>query len=392
MTPSLWTTLLSSMNLVRRAMWSPWAFKTARLDSLEVFQQWWDLDEALRQVQVPVDSVPVMAPLGRSMWSTVFSDSGPLSRLVRKDDPKSFVMEPVISRRPETQAELDSVMGVLRSMPFYEGFLHTELGATIQMVYVNAPLFNSENRGRSVELLVEEVERFEKASRGGRTRFWTPLHPHRSHHQRSNASWVCSSAWLPPVTALLLLLFFRNIVVMMVCMMVVGTGVVWSLGSIVLFDYKLTALMGLIPPLMIVIGVPNCIYLLEQIPRGIQAARQQRARPDPNGQKGRQRDIHDQCHDSFGLCGIHVHHERCPAAVRCDCLAQHPGDVLHFAARSFLRFSVGCRLRAAAMCGTWTGGGCSWWCSGSSVRSATTASGVHRAPSVFWRWADSASP
>jgi predicted RND superfamily exporter protein len=66
------------------------------------------------------------------------------------------------------------------------------------------------------------------------------------------------------VTALLLLLFFRNIVVMMVCMMVVGTGVICSLGSIVLFDYKLTALMGLIPPLMIVIGVPNCIYLLNK--------------------------------------------------------------------------------------------------------------------------------
>ena len=66
------------------------------------------------------------------------------------------------------------------------------------------------------------------------------------------------------MTALLLLLFFRNVVVMAVCMLVVGTGVVWSLGSIVLFDYKLTALMGLIPPLMIVIGVPNCIYLLNK--------------------------------------------------------------------------------------------------------------------------------
>ena len=66
------------------------------------------------------------------------------------------------------------------------------------------------------------------------------------------------------VTALLLLLFFRNVVVMAVCMLVVGTGVVWSLGSIVLFDYKLTALMGLIPPLMSVIGVANCIYLLNK--------------------------------------------------------------------------------------------------------------------------------
>jgi len=235
----------------------------ARLDSLEVFQQWWDLDEALRQVQVPVDSVQDDGtPWKVHVVDSVFGFRTAVA-LVRKDDPKSFVMEPVISRRPETQAELDSVMGVLRDMPFYEGFLHTELGATIQMVYVNAPLFNSENRGRSVELLVEEVERFEKASGVDvhvsglpyiRTEVTTKI-------KRELGLFIGLAA---AVTALLLLLFFRNIVVMMVCMMVVGTGVVWSLGSIVLFDYKLTALMGLIPPLMIVIGVPNCIYLLNK--------------------------------------------------------------------------------------------------------------------------------
>jgi uncharacterized protein len=235
----------------------------ARLDSLKVFQQWWDLDEALRQVQVPVDSLrDDGTPWTVNVVDSVFGFRTAVS-LVRQDDPKAFVMEPVIRRRPETQAELDSVMGVLRSMPFYEGFLHTNLGATIQMVYVNAPLFNSENRGRSVELLVEEVERFEKSTGldvhvSGlpyiRTEVTTKI-------KRELGLFIGLAA---SVTALLLLLFFRNIVVMMVCMMVVGTGVICSLGSIVLFDYKLTALMGLIPPLMIVIGVPNCIYLLNK--------------------------------------------------------------------------------------------------------------------------------
>jgi predicted RND superfamily exporter protein len=235
----------------------------ARLDSLKVFQQWWDLDEALRQVQVPVDSLrDDGTPWTVNVVDSVFGFRTAVS-LVRQDDPKAFVMEPIIRRRPETQAELDSVMGVLRGMPFYEGFLHTDLGATIQMVYVNAPLFNSENRGRSVELLVEEVERFEKSTGldvhvSGlpyiRTEVTTKI-------KRELGLFIGLAAF---VTALLLLLFFRNIVVMMVCMMVVGTGVICSLGSIVLFDYKLTALMGLIPPLMIVIGVPNCIYLLNK--------------------------------------------------------------------------------------------------------------------------------
>ena len=235
----------------------------ARLDSLEVFQMWWDLDEALRQVQVPVDSVKSDGtPWKVSVVDSVFGFRTAVA-LVRVDDPKSFVKEPVIGRRPETQAELDSVMGVLRNMPFYEGFLHTEVGATIQMVYVNAPLFNSENRGRSVELLVEEVERFEQST-------GVDVHISGLPYIRTEVTTKIKNelglfiGLAALVTALLLLLFFRNIVVMAVCMMVVGTGVVWSLGSIVLFDYKLTALMGLIPPLMIVIGVPNCIYLLNK--------------------------------------------------------------------------------------------------------------------------------
>ncbi len=244
-------------------MWWPWGFKMPRLDSLEVFQMWWDLDEALRQVQVPVDSVKSDGtPWKVSVVDSVFGFRTAVA-LVRVDDPKSFVMEPVIGRRPETQAELDSVMGVLRNMPFYEGFLHTEVGATIQMVYVNAPLFNSENRGRSVELLVEEVERFEQST-------GVDVHISGLPYIRTEVTTKIKNelglfiGLAALVTALLLLLFFRNIVVMAVCMMVVGTGVVWSLGSIVLFDYKLTALMGLIPPLMIVIGVPNCIYLLNK--------------------------------------------------------------------------------------------------------------------------------
>ncbi len=235
----------------------------ARLDEIAVFQQWWDLDSALRSVQVPVDSLrPDGTPWEVHVVDSVFGFRTAVE-LLREDNSKSFVMRPLFERRPETQAELDSMLARLRSMPFYEGFLHTEMGATIQMVYVNAPLFNSENRGRSVELLVEEVERFEAGTGVNvhvsglpyiRTEVTTKI-------KRELGLFIALAAI---VTALLLLLFFRNIVVMAVCMLVVGTGVVWSLGSIVLLDYKLTGLMGLIPPLMIVIGVPNCIYLLNK--------------------------------------------------------------------------------------------------------------------------------
>ncbi len=64
------------------------------------------------------------------------------------------------------------------------------------------------------------------------------------------------------VTSALIFLFFRSYKAIVICNIVVFISVIWSLGSIAFVGYQLSILMALIPPLMIVIGVPNCIYLL----------------------------------------------------------------------------------------------------------------------------------
>jgi predicted RND superfamily exporter protein len=63
-------------------------------------------------------------------------------------------------------------------------------------------------------------------------------------------------------SSLLLYLFFRSIRVVIQCNIVVFVSVIWALGSIALFGFKLSIMMALIPPLLIVIGVPNCVFLI----------------------------------------------------------------------------------------------------------------------------------
>lgn len=63
------------------------------------------------------------------------------------------------------------------------------------------------------------------------------------------------------VSSLLMYFFFRSIRVTIICNLVVLVTVVWSLGTIGMFGYNLSIIMALIPTLMIVIGIPNCIYL-----------------------------------------------------------------------------------------------------------------------------------
>eukprot|EP01098_Paradermamoeba_levis_P015048 TRINITY_DN7448_c0_g1_i2.p1 TRINITY_DN7448_c0_g1~~TRINITY_DN7448_c0_g1_i2.p1 ORF type:complete len:525 (-),score=-77.83 TRINITY_DN7448_c0_g1_i2:74-1648(-) len=66
------------------------------------------------------------------------------------------------------------------------------------------------------------------------------------------------------VTGLILFYFFRSFTIVLTALVVVGVGVIWATGYIVLFGYDITLLTGLIPPLIIVIGVPNAIFLLNR--------------------------------------------------------------------------------------------------------------------------------
>jgi predicted RND superfamily exporter protein len=66
------------------------------------------------------------------------------------------------------------------------------------------------------------------------------------------------------VTAIILFLFFRSLVIVGYSLVIVIIGVIWSIGIMELFGYKITVLSGLIAPLIMVIGLPNCIFLINK--------------------------------------------------------------------------------------------------------------------------------
>ena len=66
------------------------------------------------------------------------------------------------------------------------------------------------------------------------------------------------------VTSIILLLFLKSFKAMLVSLLVVVLGVIWSFGLIKVFGFEITLLSSLIPPLVIVIGVPNCIFFINK--------------------------------------------------------------------------------------------------------------------------------
>ena len=217
------------------------------LYDLENYQAWWQLGHDLKK-QPGVDSV--------------FSEAH-VFELVRNDSLKRFQLANVVPNKPTTQAEVDSLVRKVRSLPFYDGLLYNDSsGASLMMVFVNSERFNSEQRGDMVDLIEARVDSFAQ----GRFKVYHSGLPfiRTVVTERTKSELRMFVGLMVLVVAILLLLFFKSWRVMFICLTVVVVGVIWAMGSIGLLGFKLTSVMAIIPPLIIVIGIPNCIFLINK--------------------------------------------------------------------------------------------------------------------------------
>lgn len=182
----------------------------------------------------------------------------------RNDSLQAFEVKPVMTSFPADQAELDALRDRIFSLPFYDGILfNKKTGATIMAISLDKDILNSKRRVKVVNNLRRIIADFSQE---------TGLESHTSgfpYIRTVNAEKVQEEIVLFVllallVTAIILYLFFRSFRAMLFSMVVVIVAVIWSMGFIVLFGFKVSLLTALIPPLIIVIGVPNCIFLLNK--------------------------------------------------------------------------------------------------------------------------------
>jgi len=188
--------------------------------------------------------------------------------LTKNEAERRFDFKPIVQQKPKTQEELDSLRKIINSLPFYDGVIYNkETGALMIPVTLDKEMVNSENRKKLVYSIKNKVSEFEekyniKVKFSGlpyiRTGITVLL-------KREMKLFTILAALL---AAIILYLFFRSLRVVLFCLCIVAIGVVWSIGSMALFGFLITGLSGLIPPLIIVIGITNCIYLLNKYPTG----------------------------------------------------------------------------------------------------------------------------
>jgi predicted RND superfamily exporter protein len=226
----------------------------------ENFQDWYELGNRLKKLKVHVEGTPDGDSV--SAIDSVFSEAH-LFNIHKNKDSTRFELKPLFTSFPKTQKEVDSIRNVVYSLPFYRNMIYKDSSNLhMMMVFVNEPVFNSKNRGTLVFDIAAISEEYTDSL--GEFKY-SGLPYIRSVTMKKVTDELSIFIFLTLlITSLLLFLFFRSFKVVLVSMIVVIIGVVWSVGSIGLIGFELTALMGLIPPLMIVIGIPNCIYLINK--------------------------------------------------------------------------------------------------------------------------------
>ena len=232
-----------------------------KLYDYENFNAWYDLTYNIKKLKVNFkvnDKDTIVNGVTEAL------SIANIYRLKRNQSEKRFDFEQIIKTKPKNQKELDSLKIVLLDQPFYNGYIYTDsTNATLMLISVDTNVLNSKYRDELFLKIDQEVEGFEKK---------TGLKVHKSglpYIRANSTTKVKKEVQLflilsILITTLILYLFFRSFKATLYSMLVVCVGVIWSVGIQSLFGYKITMLTGLIPPLIVVIGIPNCIFLLNK--------------------------------------------------------------------------------------------------------------------------------
>lgn len=212
------------------------------------FQHWLDLNERLKKIEG---------------CKGVLSITG-IYNLRRNDSLKKFELSPIINQRPQTQAEIDSLKGALLSVPFYDDVLYNKgKNSYLLAVTIDQKVLDNKVRNDFVSAVQQAGEAYQQQT-GVQVRY-SGLPYIRTVMsvliQKELRIFMLISAL---ISACILYYFFRSYRIVVFSLVVVLVGVIWAMGFNVLLGYKISALTALVPTLLIVLGIPNCVFIVNK--------------------------------------------------------------------------------------------------------------------------------
>ena len=222
--------------------------QTDKLFQAQVFNDYAALAKEIRVVPAVEDVLSVPAA----------------TNLVKDTANEKLNAVPVFAPRPLAQPELDSMAAVFFSLPFYQGLMYNPVTHTYMMgIRINKDVLNSKRRNKVVADIVAIADAFGRKHNLEMHYSGLPLiRTNLATKVASEMQWFLLGSII--LSAIILLIFFRSFSATAISLAVVIIGVIWCMGTIEWMGYKITLLTGVIPPLIVVIGIPNCIYFLNK--------------------------------------------------------------------------------------------------------------------------------
>ena len=177
---------------------------------------------------------------------------------------KKFNIIPLFDPILEKQMNLDSLLKEALTLKFYSGqLINEQTGATLLLVTLDKEIFNSKNRNDLIFDLVSAGQRFEEES-GIKIHLAGLPYVRYSNMITIKSELTRFLIYSIIITGIVLFMFFRSLKAVLFPLIVILTMVIWTLGCVSLFGFKITALTGLLPSIIVVIGIPNSVYMLNK--------------------------------------------------------------------------------------------------------------------------------
>ena len=223
-------------------------FTTDKMYTKEVFNQVNELHQQIKLIPAVTEVLSV-----------------PFAYELQKDSTETkFNVHAVFSAPYQNDTLLLADAQKFENLPFYKNLLYNkDSNAFIMAVSFIPDSINTGARTRIIRLLEEKLNVFSKNTNLAIHLSGLPyIRTIIAERIKKEMLWFLVGSLL--LSAITLLLFFRSIPATLMSLVVVAMGVIWSFGTMVLMGQKITLLTALIPPLVVVIGIPNCIYFLNK--------------------------------------------------------------------------------------------------------------------------------
>lgn len=231
------------------------AIQSDQLYSSGNFEKWKELGKSIAEME-GVESVISEADL---------------YNIINNKDKEKFELVPFYKEGNNDSIFFSELKQKIHSSPLYEGLLfNDQTNVSLMLIGIDEMYLQDQKKSQLIlDIETYAVNNYESVF--GKIHFAGLPHIRVVIGKRIVNEMYIFIALAIAVTSLLLFIFFRSLKVVLFCNVVVFVAVIWSLGLIGLFSFKLSILMALIPPLMIVIGIPNCIFLLTKFHREVKS-------------------------------------------------------------------------------------------------------------------------